>query len=202
MIKELKVISSGRDGTVFEGGISIPYSEMRGIYKKGGKLLVYIAEGDEDEQGVSRTSAKIYNQLLTTDKYKVGDTVQGIVYELKPEMGAFVAVDDVFHGLIPLNEMYKEVKVGVRIDARVTLVTDGKLRLSIRKRAKEQINSDIEVVLAALKKGDGVLYMNDDTSPEIIKRRLNLSKKAFKRAVGRLLSEGKIFVDEDSIRLI
>lgn len=225
MIKELAVISSGRGGTEFEGGVSIPYSEMRGFYKKGEKLLVYIADdsrdkntdfkdgaSDADAAKVHRvaslditapvTSAKIYNQLRRTDKYRVGDTVAGIVYELKPEMGAFVAVDDAFHGLIPLNEMYREVKVGARIEARVTRINNGKLRLSLRKRAKDQLGSDMEVVIAALQKGDGILYMNDDTSPEIIRRRLNLSKKAFKRAIGRLLSEGRVQVDEDSVILI
>ncbi len=221
MIKELKVLECGKYGAKFEGGIKIPYNEMKGIYKRGQKVLVYIAEEDrergrrndlskedvsaflkDDEQYVPITSAKIYNQLLPTEQYHVGDVVEGIVYEIKPAMGAFVAVDDSYHGLVPLNEMYKEIAVGNRIHARVTKVTDGKLRLSVRKKAKEQLELDVEILLAELQRGGGVLYLTDDSDPEVIKKRLNLSKKAFKRAVGRLLKRGEISLKEDSIVLL
>ncbi len=234
MIKELKVLNCGKHGAKFEGGIEIPYNEMKGIYKRGEKVLVYVA--DDEARGVLKndskkdlkgeksqtlspsdavfmkdsrdgetapiTSAKIYNQLVPTDKYKVGDTVQGIVYEKKSEMGAFVAVDDLYHGLIPLNELYKEVAIGNRIEARVTKVTDGKLRLSVRKKAKEQMDIDAAMLREELKKSGGVLYLTDDSDPAVIKKRLNLSKKAFKRAVGRLLKQGKIELKADSIELI
>lgn len=199
MICEWIVLKSGKEGTLFEGGVHIPYSEMKGHYKKGEKILVFVPDSAEAGE---RVSAKIYNYMQTTDRYKVGDTVPGIVYEMKEEMGAFVAVDDRYHGLIPLNELYKEVQVGRRIEARVTKVTDGKLRLSVRKRAKDQLEEDVEVIVEALRKGGGVLYLSDETPPEIIKRKLNLSKKAFKRAVGRLLSTGRIAINEDSIELI
>lgn len=249
MIKELVVRKSGREGTVFESGETIAYSEMKGIYKKGETVLVFISEPNETETAANAAanpgepvgeptgkiaaanaeaaieaetaaadadsaaseknarcragiSAKIYNYMKTTDRYKVGDTVRGLVYELKSEMGAFVAVDDCYHGMIPLNEMYKEIKVGNRIEARVTKITDGKLRLSVRKRAKDQLEDDVQVVLEALRKGGGTLYLSDETPPEIIRRKLNLSKKAFKRAVGRLLSTERIELNEDSVSLI
>ena len=48
---------------------------------------------------------------------------------------------------------------------------------------------------------NGVLPFNDRVEPEIIRREFNLSKNAFKRAVGHLLKEGKVEVNEDSIRL-
>ena len=56
--------------------------------------------------------------------------------------------------------------------------------------------------MKALEESDGILYMNDESDPEDIKRRLNLSKRAFKRAVGKLLKEGKIQIFEDGIRLL
>lgn len=54
---------------------------------------------------------------------------------------------------------------------------------------------------ARLKEKNGVLPFNDRVEPEIIRREFNLSKNAFKRAVGHLLKEGKVEVNEDSIRL-
>ena len=61
--------------------------------------------------------------------------------------------------------------------------------------------ADAEAVLARLKEKNGVLPFNDRVEPEIIRREFNLSKNAFKRAVGHLLKEGKVEVNEDSIRL-
>ena len=44
-----------------------------------------------------------------------------------------------------------------------------------------------------------VLPFNDKVSPEIIKREFGLSKNAFKRAVGRLLKQGRIEITENRI---
>jgi predicted RNA-binding protein (virulence factor B family) len=52
-----------------------------------------------------------------------------------------------------------------------------------------------------LEKRGGVLPFTDKTSPEIIKYEFNLSKNAFKRAVGRLLKEGRIEILEDCIKM-
>ncbi len=55
-------------------------------------------------------------------------------------------------------------------------------------------------VLKVIDEFDGVLPFTDKASPEVIERELHLSKNAFKRAVGRLLKEGKIEITEKSIR--
>lgn len=178
-----------------EGGKVLAYQEMKGTYHKGEEVLVI-----ELEDG--SVSAKIYNHLTATDRYKVGDVCEGIVYEKKTEMGAFVAVDDMFHGLIPLNELYSEAKVGNRIRARVTKIIDGKLRLSTREKGDAQRNKDVEALREALSKGGGILYINDDSDPELIKRKLDMSKKAFKRAAGHLLKLGEIQMLEDAIELV
>ena len=62
--------------------------------------------------------------------------------------------------------------------------------LSLREVAYRQMNADAEAVLARLKEKNGVLPFNDRVEPEIIRREFNLSKNAFKRAVGHLLKEG------------
>ena len=46
-------------------------------------------------------------------------------------------------------------------------------------------------MLARLKEKNGVLPFNDRVEPEIIRREFNLSKNAFKRAVGHLLKRRK-----------
>ena len=47
-----------------------------------------------------------------------------------------------------------------------------------------------------------VLPFDDKVSPEVIKREFGLSKAAFKRAVGHLLKEKKIKIQDKRIYLI
>lgn len=77
----------------------------------------------------------VYRVLSTESPYKEDDEVKGFIYDIKREIGAFVAVDDEYHGLIPKNELYEKFRYGDIVEARVTKVKeDGKLDLSIRKK--------------------------------------------------------------------
>ena len=90
--------------------------------------------------------------------------------------------------------------IGNVIEARVTNVKeDGKLDLSPRKKAYLQMDEDAEMILQVIDEFEGVLPFNDKVSPEIIQREFGLSKNAFKRAVGRLLKEGRIRITENRI---
>ena len=143
----------------------------------------------------------VYDYLETDHNYRVGSEVTGRVYLISDNFGAFVAVDDEYSGLIPKNELYGEVKPGQVINARVSDVKeDGKLTLSIRKKAYMQMDEDAEKVLKVIDQFDGVLPFNDKASPETIKREFNMSKNEFKRAVGRLYKERRIEITDKSIR--
>ncbi len=183
-----------------EKDLFLPNNEAKGKLQKGRKVLVKLIK-DSNEQLMA--TMKIYNHLTEGTHIKVGEHVKGVVYEIKDEMGAFVAIDGRYHGFIPKHELYKEIKVGAEIEARVTRVReDGKINLSIKEKSAVQVHQDVDVLMKALTENDGQLYLNDESEPEVIKKRLNMSKKAFKRAVGRLLKEGKLQIFEDGIRLI
>ena len=87
--------------------------------------------------------------------------------------------------------------MGQTVKARVTAVkADGKLDLSVRDKIPMQMDKDAEMIWKRLQELNGVLPFNDKAEPELIKREFGLSKNAFKRAVGRLLKEGKIIVKD------
>lgn len=146
---------------------------------------------------------KVYSYLRSDAPYKTGDDINGFVFEINPELGAFVAVDGIYHGMIPRRELFGGFKVGQEVHCRVTKVRgDGKLDLSAREKAYNQIFEDAELVLKVIGEFDGVLPFNDKADPEVIAREFKLSKNAFKRAVGHLLKEGKIEITEKSIRVL
>jgi hypothetical protein len=61
------------------------------------------------------------------------------------------------------------------------------------------MDEDAENVLSVIDEFAGVLPFDDKASPEVIQREFGLSKNAFKRAVGRLLKEGKVEIRDRHI---
>ncbi len=177
----------------------LPFREQTKQLKEGDECLValYIDKSDR-----LCATMKVYTYLSTESGYKKDDRIEGHVYEISKNFGAFVAVDDKYSGLIPMKEIYGNIQVGDLISARVTGVKeDGKLDLSIREKSYLQIGKDVIRILDILEKYDGVLPFNDKASPETIRREMQMSKNEFKRAVGHLLKEGKITITEKNIRL-
>ena len=64
------------------------------------------------------------------------------------------------------------------------------------------MDTDARLVMKAIDGFDGILPFNDKARPEIILREMKMSKNAFKRAVGRLLKEGRIRITEKTIERI
>ncbi len=199
----LKVSQTGAIGAFLDWGLEkdlfLPFREQTKQLRPGDECLVglYIDKSDR-----LCATMKVYTYLRTDSGYKRDDRIEGHVYEISKNFGAFVAVDDKFSGLIPTKEMYGDIQVGDLISARVTGVKeDGKLDLSIREKSYLQIGKDAVKILAVLEEYDGVLPFNDKASPETIRREMQMSKNEFKRAVGHLLKEGKITITGKNIRL-
>ena len=198
----LKVKEVGKIGAFMDWGLEkdllLPFKQQTGKVRVGDECLValYI-----DKSSRLCLTMNVYDHLATDHNYRVGDEVEGRVYLISDNFGAFVAVDDEYSALIPSREMYGDIRVGKVLKARVTEVReDGKLTLSIRKKAYEQMDEDAERVMKVLNDFDGVLPFNDKASPETIRREFNMSKNEFKRAVGRLYKERRIEITDKSIR--
>jgi predicted RNA-binding protein (virulence factor B family) len=145
---------------------------------------------------------KLYGHLSTNSPYKKDDKVTGTIYEISKNFGAFVAIDDKYDALIKQQQLFSKVSVGEKIEARVANVQEnGKLDLNLRKKAYKQMDEDSQLILDTLMENGGVLQLHDKSDPEDIKQELGMSKNGFKRAVGRLLKEGKIVLGDEEILL-
>ena len=202
-IKTLKVLDTCRIGAFLDWGLEkdllLPFREQTAKVNPGDECLVGLYV---DKSGRLCATMKVYEKLRKDSPYQKDDKVQGIIYEMSDNFGWFVAVDDIYSGLIPNREIYGSHKVGDRIEARVTGVKpDGKLDLSIREKAFIQMDVDAERLLADIKKRGGAYPFTDKADAELIKRETGLSKNAFKRAVGRLLKTGKLEITDTQIRV-
>ena len=203
-LAQLRVKEVGSIGAFLDWGLSrdlfLPFKEMRGKLKAGQTVFVTLYV-DKSE----RLAASMYvDRFFRADSpYKQGDKVSGHVYALNNEIGAFVAVDDVYFGLIPKQELYEKLQIGQKVEARVLRVRpDGKLNLSLRKKAYAQLEPDSEILLEHLRQAGGILGIGDKSSTELIKAELSMSKAAFKRAAGHLYRSGKIRISDERTELL
>ncbi len=200
----LDVVDVGQVGAFLDWGLEkdllLPFREQTTKVEKGNRCLVSLYV---DKSGRLCATMKVYPMLRTDSPYKKDDMVSGTVYETSRESGVFVAVDDKYSALIPRREVYGRMYAGQQIEARVTAVkADGKLDLSVRAKIPEQMDKDAHLVMERIMKNGGELPFTDKTDPECIKAELGMSKAAFKRAVGRLLKQGKITIDEKQGKIL
>ena len=199
----LPVLEVGKIGAFLDWGLEkdlfLPFKEQTYKVKPGDECLVglYI-----DKSQRLCATMKVYEYLTSDSPYQKDDQVEGIVYEVSDNFGAFVAVDGKYSALVPKREAPKSLRPGMKIHARVTEVKpDGKLNLSVREKAFIQMDKDALLVLACLEEKGGVLPFNDKADAELIRAEFDLSKNAFKRAVGHLYKERKIEIRKNSIVL-
>ena len=201
----LTVSQIGKIGAFLDWGLEkdlfLPYKEMNGKVREGDEVLVTLYL--DKSSRLCASMKHLYDKLETDAPYEKGETVTGRVYEFGHDFGTFVAVDDRYSAMIPRSEDASDLKIGDIIEARVTDVkADGKLDLSRRANKETQMDTDAQKVLRVIEEYAGVLPFNDKAAPEIIMREMQMSKAAFKRAVGRLYKERRIEITEKSIRLL
>ncbi|MCF6463625.1 CvfB family protein [Clostridium sp. Cult1] len=200
----LKVVDITKIGAFLDWGLEkdlfLPFKEQTMKLEKGRKYLIglYLDKSDR-----LCGTMKIKDFLKNDSPYRENDWVKGTIYSINKEIGAFVAVDNKYEGLIPKNELIGVYVPGEEVNLRVINVKeDGKLDLSLRDKSYMEIDKDAELILNKAKENGGILLLNDYSSPKEIRNELNISKSAFKKAVGRLLKEGKIEFVEKGIKIL
>lgn len=203
-LTSLKVVEITKFGAFLDWGLEkdlfLPFREQVGKIIKGAKYLVGLYVDSSDRLCATMN---IYNLLSTDAPYKENERVNGTIYSISKELGVFVAVDNKYQGLIPNKELYGTYNEGDCIEVRIKRIRqDGKLELSLRKEAYNEIDDDAQKIINSLKLKGGFLKLNDSSHPDRIKTELNMSKGAFKRAVGKLFKERIIKITEDGIEIV
>lgn len=199
----LDVVDTSKFGAFLDWGLEkdlfLPFKQQTAKVEKGDQCLVtlYI-----DKSQRLCATMRVYEHLSTDSPYKKDDEVRGIIYDVSDNFGAFVAVDNQFSALIPKKDSFGNLRVGQTVSARVAAVkADGKLDLSLKDKIPMQMDKDAQLILKRMEERGGVLPFTDKADPEIIKKEFNMSKNAFKRAVGRLLKEKKVEITEKTIAI-
>lgn len=200
----LTVKEVGKIGAFLDMGLEkdllLPFKEQSHKVQAGEACLVALYV---DKSKRLAATMKVYSYMSSQSPYQKDDWVEGTVYEINKNLGAFVAVENQYYGLIPGKELFGEIHPGEAVKARVLRVCeDGKLDLSLREKSYIQMNTDADLVMEKIEEGGGYLPFTDKAAPELIKEKLHMSKNAFKRAVGHLLKEGKTKITDKTIERV
>ncbi|WP_110953341.1 CvfB family protein [Anaerosinus massiliensis] len=195
-IAKLKIINVSKDGAFVdvgaERGIFMPFAGMRGKVQIG---EVVWAKLYRDKSGRLAVTMEVEDEIRRASKpaqVNIGDMIHGTVYNYT-DQGAFIFTDERYIAFMDNGEITERPKVGEEITARVTFLReDGRINVSMRPIKEKAIPEDVENILHILNERGGKMPYSDSASPEVIKDKFNISKAAFKRALGSLMKSGKI----------
>ena len=210
-VRRLRVKDLNNTGAFMETGLErdvlLPYAEQTRRVEVGESILCAMYLDKSERLCVTMN---VYPYLKLRSPYLKDMQVEGTIYEKSDNFGLFVAVDDMYSALIPKKEVFEDIRIGDIVKARVSNVhPDGKMDLSLRKKAFRQMEDDAVIIEERMKLSSGILVddrgnkITEKSESSVITQNLHMSKAAFKRALGRLLKEERISIDSDgSIRLI
>lgn len=179
----------------------VPYSEQDLKAEEGRYYLtyVYLDETTERLVGSFKLRKHLSKEMPT---YNIGDEVT-IVIGPPSELGTTVVVENKYWGMVFQNETFRKLYHGDKLKAYVkALRPDGKIDISLQPLGFDNANAvAVERVLRALDRSNGFLPLTDKTDAEVIYQAVQLSKKAFKKAIGSLYKERKITIEDGGIRI-
>jgi predicted RNA-binding protein (virulence factor B family) len=192
----LEVTACTHFGAFVDWGLAkellVPFAEQTAELRPGDRQPIGLII---DKTGRLAGTMRVSELLSTTPpRLRFDEWVSGEAWRFDPEIGLFVIVERQYVGLVPRSEPHGLAR-GERARFRVAhRHPDGKLELSLRAHAHEELENDAAKVLARLS-APNAPALGDRSSPEEIRDAVGLSKKAFKRAVGRLLKNGSVEID-------
>lgn len=200
----LRVKQMSDHGAFMEWGLEkdllVPFKEQQVPMKEGEVHVVRVCLDPRTERliGVSKLNAFFSRDI---EELHEGQEVDLIIYTITA-IGYGVIVNNRYQGLLYHNEVFQELKIGEQVRGFVKKRReDGKVDVSLYKQGVGGILDAKEVVFQKLKEHNGVLGFSDNSTPEEISSFFNMSKKAFKKAIGGLYKEGKIEIGENEIKL-
>jgi hypothetical protein len=194
----LKVMDLSKFGAFVDWGLLkdllVPYAEQTVPVKIGQihPVGLYV-----DKSGRLAGTMRVSEMLRDRGEFKVGEWVEGEAWRYDPRIGVFVILEKRFVGLLRASEPHN-LERGQAARFRVSkILPDGKVEVSLRGEAHEELQNDGQKILELLYKPDAP-KLGDHSNPELVRDCLGLTKKAFKRAVGRLLKEQKIVINAEN----
>ena len=183
-----------------EKDLFVPFKEQARDMVEGKSYVVYCYLDEETNRlvGSSKTNKFLSNDELTVERFEEVDLMVSRFTELGVEM----IINQQHKGLVYTDEIYRDLKLGEKLKGVISKIRDdNKIDLSLQHIGYKNIEPSAQVVLDALERNNGILPLHDKSDPDEIKKRLGMSKKSFKKAIGSLYKQEQIDITPSGIEL-
>ncbi|HSI70529.1 MAG TPA: S1-like domain-containing RNA-binding protein [Gillisia sp.] len=201
----LKCVEVSDIGAFLDWGLEkhlfVPYREMASKMRKDSWYLVFCYLDEETGRLVasSKTNAFLDNREITVEPFEEVD----LIVANPTDLGVNVIVNEIHQGLIFKDDLFQDLQVGDRLKGWVKKTRpDGKIDVTLQRPGYRSIEPNAQDILNELSLKNGFLPLTDKSSPDEIQKKLQMSKKSFKKAIGTLYKQRQIDIKEDGIYLI
>jgi len=202
----LKVVSvHPQVGAFLDWGLAkdllLPFREQISPVRPGERVVVHVDVDPKTNRIVATTRLKRH-LARTPPPYQAGQPVNVIIADRTP-LGYNALVEGKHMGLLFTNNILANLEIGQHLKAFVRAVhPGGKMDLSLDAAGYQRVAPLADQIVEALKQNGGRLPFDDDSSPESIREKFGVSKKAFKQAIGGLYKARRIRFLSPGIELI
>lgn len=180
-----------------ERGIFMPFAEMKGRPKEGEYVWVKLYEDKSHRLAVSmEVEDEMRRASRAAADAVIGDWVEGAVYNIT-DQGAYLMTRELWIAFLHRSEFTGPILLGQFLKGRIVHIRDdGRINISLRHVKEEALDPDGEKIIVFLQQRHGKMPYGDKTPPAVIKAKFGLSKAAFKRALGHLMKEHKVYQED------
>ena len=201
----LTVRDQGPAGAFLDWGLEkdllLPYRNQARDVRVGERVLVYVYLDEASDRLVASSK---WRQFLSPELFagQPGDAVQVLIAEETP-LGYNAIVNGTHLGLLYANEVFRPLRTGELLPGHLRQVRpDGKLDVRLGQAGYDEVETAANLVLAALRERPNGLPLGDKSLAEDVYRRLGISKKTFKKALGALYKRGLVVLGPEETRLM
>ncbi|MCD4757420.1 MAG: DNA-binding protein [Arcobacteraceae bacterium] len=201
-----KVVDTTSFGAFVDWGLLkdlfVPKNRQKNPFRVGESRIVRIIEDDETSRliGVEKITS-----FLSSDTQNLAKNQEvEILLFAKTPMGYKVIINDTYEGMIYKNEIFSDVNVGEKMTAYIKNIRDDKkVDVSLQPIGKNNADDiNTKKVLDVLAQNFNDLPYNYKTDADTIKELFGISKKAYKRALTKLVEDNIIKIDDEGMSKI
>jgi len=201
----LTVVDSSEDGAYLDLGIGkdiyVPVREQKRPMHKGEGYVVYIYLDESNQRllASSRLDKFIDEEQFDFDE---GDEVSLLICD-KTDLGFNAIINNINIGLLYHNELFANLQPGDQRKGWIKKIRiEGKIDLSLQPLGYSHILDTKDVILKELRENGGVILLGDKSTPDEIYDYFQISKSAFKKAIGGLYKERIITIGDHQIKIV
>lgn len=172
---------------------------MKNVWPQKGDLLYITLRVNRNNMIYARmaTDPVIQEISIKATRKDFNKNVHGYIYRTA-RVGSWIITAEGYKGFIHESQRRTEPRIGEKVEGRIIDVKeDGSVNISMLPRKQEALDEDAEKIMNYLEMRNGAMPYHDKSMSEDIQERFGMSKGSFKRALGRLMKEDKIYQENN-----